>query len=1226
MQNDLIKIREITSFVNTTFLSQSKDDTIINRLAINAILSDQEPLTADKILHAFLPEASLEDPRSQTIVRLASEKIQEKVQAFKAKEQTYTNPNDKDQLNRELSKAEKRLSQQTSFSGLESDLVQKAFSEPIQLQEVQEIANKEIPLSKMGLLHVLSIAILAQKEQTANSAITGNDAIQNANRLLQGTLCSELGKCRLSGEALRHPSFVNLTDYMDGDKPLQYFELSHLMHYVLLHRTAPYEVGGVKQPCEPQNVILDRQLEADLLSRREKIYQDIIKTGSTVSSSLLEAAIESGYTVDDFSFPLPTVEETAFLRSIFCSIENPDFQTNILELYTLSALMQPTYQEKLHEGLSIEEAANNALEKAKQKLEKRIEKDPILGRYFDNIIYQIMKHPIRFISIDQTRRQYNHYYDKVTLELHGSENDPSNMCPTISTELDEKAQSLLRERRRELFQETVLSHREFLESHSLAEANPLYISLLAFNLFYQASKDRNTVALEQAFEAGMSPNTCIPSMLDIQKGKSEITIPLLNLAIDMGIIEITNLLLTRKDIDINAIDHLGRTPLICAIEKKNHEIIQALLARADIDMNKNGALIYAISVNDPLIINLLMRKEGIDLNQRFSDREGHAEGRTPLIAAIMQGNTELAEILISKEEVNINLAEFNKNIPTEKDKTALVVALAQNNKPIAQALLRRPDIDVNIGDPLSSSIRRGFAEIIELLLTKPTIDVNRNAALIQAISQNNPRIIQLLINDPRTNFNQTFSSGVTPLIAAVYRKNTPLVQSLIAKEGINLNAKDRIEKCTPLMWAIKTDNIEAFRILINTPGISLNEEDKNGDTALMLAIDVGDLEILQTLLSKQGIELNNPPLSGYTPLSRAIEKGNLEILQILLHTEGMNVNQQDSKGNTPLLSAINKGDLGILQILLSKEGVDVNQQDSDGDTPLLLAIDKGNAEILQTLLAKDGIELNEPSESGYTPLTRAIKNGNDQILQILLDTNDIDVNAQEATGHTPLTLAIIDEKPEIVRLLLNAETIDPNAPNETRDNTSQTPLMWAIEKGNIPIIRLLIGYPTIKLNEATMTEVQYNQTPLMWAIEKGDIEVIRLLIGAENLNINATDDTGAPALVTAIQKGDPEIIQELINVPEINVNIQDQNGRTPLMYAIDQENPNPDIIELLLSRSDIDLDLADEEDVTALELARKKELTEIAQMIETRQKELRGKRKRESDEVSDKFPNKKELK
>ena len=108
-------------------------------------------------------------------------------------------------------------------------------------------------------------------------------------------------------------------------------------------------------------------------------------------------------------------------------------------------------------------------------------------------------------------------------------------------------------------------------------------------------------------------------------------------------------------------------------------------------------------------------------------------------------------------------------------------------------------------------------------------------------------------------------------------------------------------------------------------------------------------------------------------------------------------------------------------------------------------------------------------------------------------------------------------------------------------------------------------------------------TLFMWATQAGDVDIIKQIIGLE-VSFNDYNREGATALHLAVVSGNQHVCQLLIDQKLVDVNAFDTTRKmTPLMLAI--VNRYPTIVNMLLARTDLDINQQDPQGYTALHYA-----------------------------------------
>lgn len=197
-----------------------------------------------------------------------------------------------------------------------------------------------------------------------------------------------------------------------------------------------------------------------------------------------------------------------------------------------------------------------------------------------------------------------------------------------------------------------------------------------------------------------------------------------------------------------------------------------------------------------------------------------------------------------------------------------------------------------------------------------------------------------LIKHQLFNPNQTALNGSPVFVWAVETQQKSLVDILLSKEGLNINAQDRYGN-TALMWAVKNGDTEQVRLLLahgayferpkalsprltskslyreweawltQTPEFEKALLEKNTSLAIDLinmgvqpsqkhvemALQTENPAILHFLLSI-GLDATSPNTQGETPLMVAAAKDNILLIQRIIQHLGHNLAQQLNKGNS----------------------------------------------------------------------------------------------------------------------------------------------------------------------------------------------------------------------------------------------------------------------------------------------------------------------------------------
>ena len=176
-------------------------------------------------------------------------------------------------------------------------------------------------------------------------------------------------------------------------------------------------------------------------------------------------------------------------------------------------------------------------------------------------------------------------------------------------------------------------------------------------------------------------------------------------------------------------------------------------------------------------------------------------GRTPIIWAAIEGHEAAMQVLLHRQDVDVNTIDNNEKVGWSP-RTALTYAAFNGHARTVELLLEREDIDINMRGskgngmtPLIWTAARGHEAALNVLLKhKDIIADNPNSqgdtALSMAAEIGQIGIVQSLLERGDVDANHRNVDGATPLAIAVSRGYIPIVQLLLACKDVDVDSKD----------------------------------------------------------------------------------------------------------------------------------------------------------------------------------------------------------------------------------------------------------------------------------------------------------------------------------------------------------------------------------------------------------------------------------------------------
>ncbi|XP_063923115.1 uncharacterized protein LOC135137411 [Zophobas morio] len=627
-------------------------------------------------------------------------------------------------------------------------------------------------------------------------------------------------------------------------------------------------------------------------------------------------------------------------------------------------------------------------------------------------------------------------------------------------------------------------------------------------------------------------------------------------------IEVIALLTSNDNINVNAQDHLGKTPLHLACEENQVDNVRILL---DKDANVNilskenmNALHYASNSwkEKVEIVNLLIDRH-IDVNAKT------ISGTTALFLAYDRGNINIVRVLLKKCP-NIDLIDQRKmNILHHATKSTI-------DDDEILCLCKEKGIDVNAQTEkgktaLHFACKQGKIETIKTLKTLGA-DVNmrdnegRNALHHAILSTyENPTLITLL-KSYDIDLDARNTKGVTPLHLACAENKVEMAKTLLDL-GADANTVDNLKQNSLHYAAAAKQSTDTMNLLLDS-GANANAQDAKGTTPLSIVCKKGQLPNVEILLLRK-VDVNLIDREGFSALHQATQfwKDNTEIISLLLDN-GINVNATNNKGRNALQLSCKENHICDVKTLLQR-GANLHSVDKQGMSALHYAAssEEDSVEIIN-LLVTNGLSTNQRNMYGETPLHLACKSGNVKNLKELCK-NGRNLNEITSSGKTVLHYAAESKNVEMLKYVLSFES-DINA----SDNLDVSVLHVACQHGSYDCVKLLIDH-NADVHAVTNTK----KTVLHYAVlskETAEIgEIINSLLNA-GVDVETKDLKHRNAIVYAVQKKRYQVIKIFIQLNKFSLVFEHDTEDflyytiySGCLYGLDLFNTHDGILETI---------------------------------------------------------------
>ncbi|KAG0644254.1 ankyrin repeat-containing domain protein [Tuber brumale] len=270
----------------------------------------------------------------------------------------------------------------------------------------------------------------------------------------------------------------------------------------------------------------------------------------------------------------------------------------------------------------------------------------------------------------------------------------------------------------------------------------------------------------------------------------------------------------RKEVNAEAKDNKGRTPLSCAAESGNVGVVTLLLEREEVNANVkhrevtqdrevtqnatgSAPLSHAAESGNPGVVELFLERD--EVNGKSTDNNG----RTPLSYAARSRNEGVVEMLPEWKEVN---AESKGN----EDRTPLSYAAESGNHGVLRLFLKWDEVNAESKDnqgrtPPSHAAEFGNVGVVKLFLERE--EVNLESKDIEGVKERRSGERGEVNTESKDNW------GRTPLAHAAEFGNVRVLKLFLEREEVNAESEEKFG-WTPLFYAFSNGPKEIRKMIL----------------------------------------------------------------------------------------------------------------------------------------------------------------------------------------------------------------------------------------------------------------------------------------------------------------------------------------------------------------------------------------------------------------------------
>lgn len=648
-----------------------------------------------------------------------------------------------------------------------------------------------------------------------------------------------------------------------------------------------------------------------------------------------------------------------------------------------------------------------------------------------------------------------------------------------------------------------------------------------------------------------------------------------------------------QDLDLNAVDKLGRTPLYYACKSQQPAAVRALFQDA------------------------MGRKIDVSLADKDDNHANGDLGMTPLHLAASGGRFDIVRLILeyhcpasvsmdgpteaslSDTRIRSLVSQTNKfgltamHLAARDGRTGVVDQLLKTEAQCDFAASLVPDNDGHL--PIHLASKMGHGEVVSLLLESTDLEKQLSGGTYDedalpihlAVSHGHVEVVRVLAEHhkrAKLSLDQFYTTRLRTALHFAAMNGQKSILRILVEHGATPDIVDG-ERATPLLLACYGGHEAVAAVLIER-NANINLANDAGVCPLIAAARAGSIGLVQLLLERNATRSVRSK-TGKTPLLAAAKFGSAPIMR-LLHSTEADWNTKDGKGRSALHLAIKSGDESAVHFVLDSSKL-TSDTDAQGQTALHYAFRYNyHSSVVEKILKIDVDLAKVRDEYRQTALHYAVKSESLSAVQTLLDKSAIPLTVDDEGG--PL-LELATSEAMLQELLKRSSS-------ETSENSKELKrraIRRSASKGYTATLQHLL-----KENPEIGDEHDKGETLLHIAARAGEYEIVNHLIKSTKIPPETKDNDGRTALSLAAQEGHVRIVQVLAPQTPTGKEGTDGDGNTPLYHA--SRTGKLEVVSFLLGEANQgvdpdDLSILNNENKGPLFAAVKGKHTEVVKLL-----------------------------